>query len=83
MNDLSINIIHPTDGRTISVTLDGSMTPNELIGELIKHEFISASMQGYSIGLKGGLILDSLKSIYKSGVKDNDTLRIIPSTDAG
>ncbi|NOQ25733.1 MAG: hypothetical protein GQ564_10270 [Bacteroidales bacterium] len=81
MNELSINIVHPMDGRVISVTLDSSMTPNEIIRELISHEFIGTEI--YSLGIKGGHILDLYKSIYQSGVKDNDTLRIIPSVCAG
>ncbi len=81
MTELNLNLVHPTDGRVISVTLDNSMTPNEIIGELISHKFIDAN--SYSIGVKGGLILDLDKSIIQSGVNNNDTLRIIPSVCAG
>ena len=81
--DLSVNFMHPIDGRVTSVTVDDSMTGQEAIAELIACDFISATPDGYSLGIKGGAMLENSKTLAQSGVKDNDTLRILPSTDAG
>ena len=59
------------------------MTGNEAIGELIANDFIPPSNQGYNLAIKGGAQLDNAKALGDNGVKDNDTLRVIPATDAG
>ncbi|QHI36423.1 hypothetical protein IMCC3317_17860 [Kordia antarctica] len=83
MADVTVNFKHPTDGRVISVTLDDSMTGQEVIGELIANEFVPASSEGYNIAIKGGRQLTNGKTLLENEVKDNDTIRVIPATDAG
>jgi len=83
MADVSVNFQHPTDGKVISVTIDDTMTGQEAIGELIANDFVPPSSQGYNIAIKGGSQLDNTKSLTENGVKDNDTIRVIPATDAG
>ncbi len=83
MADVSVNFMHPTDGRVISVTVDDTMTGQEAVGELIANEFIPASGEGYNLAIKGGPQLDNAKTLAENGVKDNDTLRVLPATDAG
>ena len=86
MADISINFQHPTDGKVISVTLDDTMTGHEVIGELIANEFIPASREGYNLAVKGtegARQLDNGKTLAESQLRDNDTIRIIPMTDAG
>ena len=75
--------MHPTDSRTISVTVENTMTGQEAIAELIANEFIPTTPGGYNLAIKGGAQLDNSKSLAQGGVKDNDTLRVIPATDAG
>ncbi len=79
---IKVNFIHPTDGRMVTVSLDSALTPKEIIKELSEIDFISSNPQGYGMAVKGGTLLPSNESLYKR-VKDGDTLRIIPATDAG
>jgi hypothetical protein len=83
MADVSVNFMHPTDGRVISVTLDNTMTGQEIIGELIANDFVPSSSEGYNLAIKGGNQLDNGKTLLENEVKDNDTIRVIPATDAG
>ena len=87
MADVSVNFKHPTDGKVISVTLDDTMTGQEVIGELIANEFIPSSSEGYEIAIKtesnSSSALDITKTLLENGVKDNDTIRVIPTTNAG
>jgi hypothetical protein len=82
MTDIKIEFIHPTDGRIITVDVDDSMTPNEAINELIAANFIPPSDE-YSLAIKGGGILEGKSTFDLGGVKDGDTIRIIPATDGG
>lgn len=83
MADVSVNFVHPTNGKVISVTLDDTMTGQEVVGELIANEFVPASGEGYNLAIKGGAQLDNGKTLSQNGVSDNDTIRVIPATDAG
>lgn len=82
-NDLDINFMHPTDGRIISVTMDGSMTGSEVIGELIANDFIPPSSEGYGLAVKGGFMLDNYKSFIDNKIINNSIIRVLPATDAG
>lgn len=83
MNDVRINFMHPTDGRLITVTLDGTMTASEAIGELIANEFVHPLPLGYNLAIKGGPLLAANQTFADAGVGDGDTIRVIPATDAG
>jgi len=83
MADLSVNFMHPQDGKVISVTVDNTMKAQEAIAELIANNFMSANPDGYNLAIKGGAQLDNNKTLAEGGVKDNDTLRVLPATDAG
>lgn len=83
MSDVNVNFMHPTDGRVVSVTVDDTMTGQEAVGELIANEFVPASGEGYNLAIKGGAQLNNAKTLAENGVKDNDTLRVLPATDAG
>ncbi|PTX61106.1 hypothetical protein C8N46_105262 [Kordia periserrulae] len=83
MADVTVSFIHPTDGRVISVTLDDSMTGQDVIGELIANDFVPPSNEGYNLAIKGGKQLDNQRTLSENGVEDNHTLRVIPATDAG
>ena len=83
MADLNLNFMHPTDSRLISVTLDSSMTGQETISELIAAGFIPASREGYNLSVKGGNQIDNNKNLSENQVRENDTIRVIPATDAG
>jgi len=83
MAEISVNFMHPTDGRVITVSLDDEITGIEVIGELIANDFIPSSSDGYQLAIKGGDMLDNNISLASNGVENNVTIRIIPATDAG
>ena len=77
--NVKVNFMHPTDGRVVTVTLDSTMTAQEAISS----NFISPNPQGYNLAIKGGAQLQQNQTFADAGIKDGDTLRIIPATDAG
>ncbi|MEL6134488.1 MAG: hypothetical protein AAFR59_14090 [Bacteroidota bacterium] len=83
MADVSVNFLHPTDGRQLSVTLDDSITAQEAVAELIAAEFIAPSSEGYGLAIKGGSIIGADQSFENASVRDNTTIRVLPATDAG
>ena len=84
MPDVSVRFVHPTDGRQISVTLDDTMTVEEVVSELVANGFVKPSAQGYNLAPKGGdMITPNSLSLSQGGVHDGDTVRVIPATDAG
>ena len=83
MADLQVYFKHPTDGRTVTVTVDDTMTAQEAIGELLSADFIAPSSQGYNLSVKGGDLLLPDQSFAEARVVNKATLRVIPATDAG
>ncbi len=83
MAEISVKFMHPTDARTVTVTVDDTMTAEEAIAELIVNEFINPNPQGYNLALKGGAQLQYNQSFAEAGVNDGNTIRVIPATDAG
>jgi hypothetical protein len=83
MGDKRINFMHPTDGRIITVTLDETMTAAECIPELIANEFIAPHSMGYNLAIKGGPMLAADVPFADVPLRDGDTLRVVPATDAG
>src|SRR5271157_4452476 len=81
--NIQVRFLHPIDGRIITVTLDQSYAGDEVINELISNQFLSASPGGYSLAIKGGRVIGKSESFESAQVKDGDTIRIIPATDAG
>ena len=83
MPNVKVNFMHPTDGRVVSVNMDNTMTSGDAIAELISNNFIEPNPQGYRLALKGGREIRNDETFATAEVKDGDTLRVIPSTDAG
>ncbi|MEN6320832.1 MAG: hypothetical protein ABFD82_19020 [Syntrophaceae bacterium] len=85
MAEIKVNFMHPTDGRIVTATMDESMTAQEAIGELIGNKFVPSNPQGYNLAPKGDgrPQLQPNETFVQAGVKDGDTLRVIPATDAG
>jgi hypothetical protein len=54
-----------------------------VVALLIANEFILANPKGYNLATKSGSLLVAEQAIAKAGIKNGDTLRIIPSADAG
>lgn len=81
-NDIHVKFMHPTDGRMISVTMDNTMTPSEVIAELILNNFIPPTPNDYSLAVKGGNMLTANKTFYNDGVVDGDVIRVIKNKDS-
>jgi len=84
MANISINFLNPTDGREINVTVEDSITGQEVIAELIANDFIpvpSETLYGYKLSIKGSgdVCLENNKTFADEGVKDNDTIRVMPA----
>jgi hypothetical protein len=82
-SDVRVNFMHPTDGRIITVTVDRTMTAEEAIAQLIVADFVGPSPMGYNLAVKGGPQMRGDQSFADAQVKDGDTVRVIPATDAG
>jgi hypothetical protein len=76
---------HPTDGRTIEVDLDPTMTSEEAINELIAGEFVPANPQGYMLTVKHtGNLMRADESFFDAGItSEKGDVRVDPATDAG
>lgn len=88
MADITITAVHPTAGNTIKFEIDDDTTGKELIDNLIEADFIPADSQGYLLTLKSeesneSTEINADETLASAGVKNNDTLRISPATDAG
>jgi hypothetical protein len=83
-NYIRISIVHPFDGRVLSVEIDCTMTPAEIVSELIINNFIPHLSHDYKLSskLKGRLLLPN-ESLQVLGIQDGDSLRIVPATEAG
>lgn len=83
MADVNVNFVHPTDGRMITATLDNTMSVQEVLSELIAHDFIKRNEQGYNLAIKGGSRLLNHQTLANANIAHGTTLRVIPATDAG
>ncbi len=83
MADIKIKFMHPTDGRLVDVDMDDTMTPPEVISELIEGGFITSNPQGYNLAKKGGAQIDAGGNFASAGIGEGDVIRVIPATDAG
>jgi len=83
MGEISVNFIHPTDGRILTVTLDETMTAQEVIGELLANDFVLPFEEGYTLAVMGGEIIRQDQTFDEAKIRDGDKIRIIPSASAG
>jgi hypothetical protein len=83
MADLKVHFLHPTDGRIVTVTLDDTMTADEAVNHLIANDFVMPHEEGYSLAIKGKGQIRPNQQFADAGLREEDTVRIIPSTSAG
>lgn len=83
MADITVNFIHPTDGKRVTVTVDDTMTASEAVGQLLANNFIAPHPDGYQLSVKGGAIIPNNQSFNQAGVKEGTDVNIIPATNAG
>jgi len=82
MADVNVNFLHPTDGRVISVTMDDTMTAQEIIAELLANNFVSPAPGGYELFESGNLLRED-QTLADAGVRHGCKIRVTPSTNAG
>ncbi len=84
MADVNVNFLHPTEGRTMTVNLDDSITAQEAVAELISASFITPNPHGYGLAIKGGNMIALAQSFRDAGVKDqHNIIRIVPIACCG
>lgn len=83
MADITVNFIHPTDGKRLTVTIDDTMTASEAIGQLLLNNFITSHPDGYQLSVKGGAIIPNNYTFNQAGVANGIDINIIPATNAG
>ena len=83
MATLDIHFILPTDGRELNVEVEDTITPAEVISNLISADFVVVNPQGYKLNIKGGAELHANKSFREAGVENGCRIKVIPATDAG
>jgi len=83
MNDIKVTVLHPTDGRQLTITIEDDMTGQEFIEALLENDFMVATEEGYQLAIKGGGEIGADETLASNNVRDGATLRVIPATDAG
>ncbi len=83
MSDITVRFCHPVDSRLLTVTLDGTMTAQEAVSELIGANFIQPSPHGYNVAIKGGALIGKDQQFQDLKLTSNDIVNVIPATDAG
>lgn len=83
MADLEVFFVHPTTDARRRARVDDSMTAQEVVDDLIRGGFVQSSRSGYQLAIKGGDQLDAGSTLRSSGVRNGNTLRIVPITEAG
>jgi hypothetical protein len=79
MADLSVKFVHSIDPRLLPATLEGSMTAQDAISELIANDFIYEHDHGYFLCIKNGRRTDPPESLGTAGVANDALIRITPA----
>lgn len=82
MPDVSVNFVHPTDGRVLTVTVDDTMTAQEAIAELLANNFVSPGPGGYELVHNNNALLPE-QTFAHAGVEDRAKIRVNPTLLAG
>jgi hypothetical protein len=83
MSDITVNFIHPFDGRILTVTLDDTMSAKQAIHELVAAAFIPPTEDGYQLAIKGGAAITTEQTFAAANITEGETIRVVPVTSAG
>jgi len=83
MANIDVIFMHPTNHGTLEVEVDDLMSGKEAIDGLLEEDFMPNSSEGYKLAIKGGNEIPLTSTLQSAGVRAGDTLRIIPTTNAG
>jgi len=78
-----VTVHHPTSGAAWDMDLDGGMTPNAIVQELIEDGHLARVPEGYEMGVKGGDRLQMDQSLEANKVPNNAQLQILPFSKGG
>lgn len=80
MAEIDVTFMHPTDGSTIDVRIDDTMTVSEIINELVNVGFIQRISSEYDLSIKGGTAISDNQTLRNGGTVDKCTIRVVPAT---
>lgn len=83
---ITVTFMHPTDGNTMEVEVDDSLTATAIINELIAANFIhdNSARGGYRLLIKdSNTEIGGSETLASGGAVDGGTIRVIGATDAG
>lgn len=84
MAEISTTFVHPTDNKNMDVTLDATMTVDEVVEKLVQHDFVPSHDEGYQLQLKRtDEQIGGDETLKDAGVEDGDSLIVNPITGAG
>lgn len=83
MAEIEVKFVLPPDNREISVELDETMRPPEIVNALLEEGMIKPNPHGYLLALKGGDFLNNDRSLSQLGLRPGNVMRVVPATDAG
>lgn len=82
MTDVTVQFVHPTDGRVITVTVDNTMSSQDAISELLANNFVPPAPTGYELSVNGRRLTEH-QTLAEAGVVNNSKIRVNPKTEAG
>jgi hypothetical protein len=78
---ITVNFVHPTNGRRLRVEVDRMMTAGEMLDELIAAEFI---LRDWRLELAcRGRVLRSTDTLKDAGILNEQELVLVPLAEAG
>lgn len=83
---INVTFMHPTDGNTMEVEIDDSLTATAIINELIAANFIhdNSARGGYRLLIKEtNTEIGGSQTVSSGGAVDGSVIRVIGATDAG
>jgi hypothetical protein len=83
MANLELRFLLPPDNREIVVELDDTMTPRDVLKELLVAHAIDPNPHGYTFALKGGDVLNDDTEFRALNLSAGAVIRVIPATVAG
>lgn len=85
MPELSVNFMHPTDGRVMTVVVDDAMTAEEIVENLIENGFVPQHPEGYELAIVEAekTIIRADQTLAEAGARSGAKIQVLPSTPAG
>lgn len=82
MAELEVFFMHPTHSTTTRARVEDSMTPEEIVADLVREGFLE-NRREYDLAIKGGAQITGNETLRAAGVQNGTTLRVLTRTTAG